>query len=180
MTLRLHLDAAGVHAATAGRSLTLALPVSPTAEGSLEVVAAALWSRLLDAARDAVADAPPRAVEVSGAPGSLVVWDEETLGSARPVLLDVGDVGASLGALEQAEPHTWTHLLDGRYVVGDVASYVVARLTRGVHHVVAPGWPPGTPPALPGHCLPAPTTGGVGTTDPGSFLGLALPLALAP
>ena len=144
-----------------------------------EVEAADLWRAVLAAAASAVADLadPPTALALSCPLDSLAVWDEETLGAARPVALQV-DVASGLAAL-RGEPHTWAHLVTGRYVVGSAASYVAARLTRGVQHVAAPGWPRGRLPGdLPDHCLPLPATGMVGATDPAAFLDLTLPMTL--
>ena len=95
---------------------------------------------------------------------------------------------------ENDEP-TWRGVLDGRLVVGTVDSYVVARLTGGARHVtdasnasrtllfdLASGsWSEelcelfGVPRAA----LPevVPSYGEIGRTDPGSFLGLDLPIA---
>ena len=33
------------------------------------------------------------------------------------------------------EPHTWAGVTSGRVAVGTVDSYVIARMTRGLHHV---------------------------------------------
>ena len=143
------------------------------------VEAAELWRAVLSAAATAVADLaePPVGLALSCPADSLAVWDEETLGAPRPVALET-DVVAALSLLHD-EPHTWAHLVAGRYVVGSAASYVAARLTRGVQHVAAQGWPSGElPDDLPAHCLPMTAAGAVGATDPATFLDLTLPLTL--
>lgn len=141
------------------------------------------WPAFLEAAAAVVRGLPqpPTALEVAGGADTLAVWDEETLGSVRPVAFAVDDVAAALRDLEAAEPHTWAHLQDGRYVVGGVASYLVARVTRGVHHVTDPAWAAGgfPGPAFPVTALPAVTDAPVGPTDPATFLGLALPVRVA-
>lgn len=190
--LRVHVRATAVSAVVvaAGRSAggivggsSTALDGEPGPGDTTQVVGSALWQAVLTAAGDAVADLvdPPTALAISAAPDSLVVWDEETLGCARPVAFGVADVAAALADLRTGEPHTWTHLGSGRYVVGDVASYLVARVTRGVHHVAAGDWAGAglLGAGLPPEALPAPAgTGPVGVTDPATFLGLALPLTL--
>ena len=37
--------------------------------------------------------------------------------------------------LARNEPHTWAGVVSGRTAVGTVDSYLVARMTRGLHHV---------------------------------------------
>lgn len=88
--------------------------------------------------------------------------------------------------LEGHEPHTFTSLGE-RCVVGGVESYLVARMTRGLWHVGLPttgGQPVGPPDRLgdglgddvfPGAVLPGEP---FSTTDPRSFLGLEIPIAL--
>jgi glycerol kinase len=97
--------------------------------------------------------------------------------------------------LAENEPDTWTGVEDGTLAVGTVDSYLVARLTGGRRHVadasnasrtllfdISSGqWSAelcslfGVPP----HALPevVPSTGLIGHTDPGAFLGLAVPIA---
>lgn len=190
--LRVHVRATAVSAVVvaAGRTAGGIVGGSSTAldgearpDGTTRVAGSAIWEAVLTAAGDAVADLadPPTGLAISAAPDSLVVWDEETLGCARPVVLSVPDLAAAVAALASDEPHTWSHLRSGRYVLGDVASYVVARLTRGIHHVAAGDWAApgllGT--GLPSEALPAPAGAGpIGVSDPATFLGLALPFTL--
>jgi glycerol kinase len=97
--------------------------------------------------------------------------------------------------LAENEPATWAGVEDGTLAVGTVDSYLVARLTGGRRHVadasnasrtllfdISSGqWSAelcslfGVPP----HALPevVPSTALVGHTDPGAFLGLAVPIA---
>ncbi len=155
----------------------------PGPGGTTLVAAGDLWRAVLAVAGAAVAElaGPPTGLGVSAVADSLAVWDEETLGAARPVAFGV-DVVQELTALATGEPHSWTHLLDGRYVVGGAASYLVARLTRGVHHVSGSDWAAEAdllPLGLPPTALPAPAgTSPVGVSDPGTFLGLALPVVV--
>ncbi len=190
--LRVHVRATAVSAVVvaAGRAAggivggsSTALDAEPGPDGTTRVAGSALWQAVLTAAGDAVADLadPPTGLAISAAPHSLVVWDEETLGCARPVVFGVPDLASAVAALATDEPHTWSHLRGGRYVVGDVASYLVARVTRGVQHLAVGDWAAAgrLGAGLPPEALPAPAGAGpVGVTDPATFLGLALPLTL--
>ena len=51
------------------------------------------------------------------------------------LVLDPYFSGTKLVWLQENEPHTWALVEQGRYAVGTVDSYLVARLTRGMHHV---------------------------------------------
>lgn len=77
-------------------------------------------------------------------PASLVLWDVETLGSPRPVILAPDprvDPATGLGWIAAHEPHTWALVVEGRYAAGPVASYLVARATRGLLQVTTdPAW----------------------------------------
>jgi glycerol kinase len=97
--------------------------------------------------------------------------------------------------LAENEPATWAGVVDGMIAVGTVDSYLIARLTGGRQHVSdasnasrtllfdveAGQWSAemcslfGVPP----HALPevVPSTGVIGHTDPGAFLGLEVPIA---
>lgn len=125
------------------------------------------------------------AVEVTGPPGSLVLWDTETLGSPRAALLAPdprADLATGLAWIAMHEPHTWALVQQERYAVGPLASYLVARLTRGLHHVTTDrsrsaerATELGVPPeVLPDLVAP----GVVATTDPRVLRGLALPIRL--
>ncbi len=168
---------------------------------------------------------PVRAVGITNQRETVVLWDRETLGSPRRAIvwqdrrtadicnrlreeghearvteltglrLDPYFSGTKLRWIAENEPHTWALVEDGRYAVGTVESYLVARMTRGTWHVtdvsnacrtllfdLADGdWSDelcslfGVPRAA----LPelVPSWGHLATTDPGSFLGLELPVA---
>ena len=95
--------------------------------------------------RDFLARIPASAdaVHVTGPP-SLVLWDTETLGSPRPALLAPDarvDPVVGLAWVAEHEPHTWALVQDGRYAVGPVASYLLARATRGLLQLTTdPAW----------------------------------------
>ena len=156
---------------------------------------------------------------------TVVLWDRETLGSPRRAIvwqdrrtaevctrlrdagheervseltglrLDPYFSGTKLVWLAEQEQHTWAHVESGRYAVGTVDSYLIARMTRGLQHVtdvsnasrtllfdLAEGtWSDelcelfGTPrDALPEVVA---SWGEVGVTDGASFCGLSLPIA---
>lgn len=156
---------------------------------------------------------------------TVVLWDRETLGSPRRAIagqdrrtaeicdrmradgheervaeltglgLDPCFSGTSLTWLAEHEPHTWALVQSGRYAVGTVDSYLVARMTRGTWHVTdvsnasrtllldlgAGGWSDELCGlfGVPRDALPdlVPSWGEVAASDPRSFLGLALPIA---
>ena len=176
------------------------------------------------AALDAGAEAPT-AVGVTNQRETAVLWDRETLGAARRAIVwqDRRTAGlceqlradgheprglpahraaprpllhrhqAHLGGPH--EPRVWAQVEAGRVAVGTVDSYVVARMTRGLHHVTDPsnasrtllfdldtgGWSPELCALfqVPIEALPeiVPSWGVVGRTDPTVFLGLDLPIA---
>jgi glycerol kinase len=166
-----------------------------------------------------------QAVGITNQRETVLLWDRETLGSPRPAIvwqdrrtaaicdrlreagheervsevtglrLDPYFSGTKLTWLAENEPHTWTLVQEGRYAVGTVDSYLVARMTRGTWHVTDVsnasrtllmdlrsgqwsdemcdlfGVPSGALPEL------VPNWGEIGTTDPQSFCGLELPVA---
>jgi glycerol kinase len=97
--------------------------------------------------------------------------------------------------LAEHEPHTWALVASGRYAVGTVDSYLIARMTRGTWHVTdvsnasrtllfdlaAGDWSEEmcTLFGVPRDALPelVPSWGEIGTTDPASFQGLELPIS---
>ncbi len=165
------------------------------------------------------------AVGITNQRETVVLWDRETLGSPRRAIvwqdrrtadicarmrdeghedrvveltglrLDPYFSGTKLRWLAEQEPHTWTHVESGRCAVGTVDSYVIARMTRGVHHVtdvsnacrtllfdLAGGdWSDELCDlfGVPRDALPelVPNWGEVATTDPATFCGLSLPIA---
>jgi glycerol kinase len=156
---------------------------------------------------------------------TVVLWDRETLGSPRRAIvwqdrrtadicsrmrdegheervteltglrLDPYFSGTKLAWIAEHEPHTWAHVESGRYAVGTVDSYLIARMTRGVQHVTdvsnacrtllldlaAGDWSEELCGlfGVPRDALPdlVPNWGEVATTDPKSFCGLSLPIA---
>ena len=105
------------------------------------------------------------AVGITNQRETVVLWDRETLGSPRRAIvwqdrrtadicerlkaegheprvaeltglrLDPYFSGTKLTWLREHEPHTWALVESGRYAVGTVDSYLVARMTRGTWHV---------------------------------------------
>jgi glycerol kinase len=158
----------------------------------------------------------------------VLLWDRETLGSPRRAIvwqdrrtadictrmrdaghedrvaeltglrLDPYFSGTKLVWIAEHEPNTWALVEDGRYAVGTVDSYLIARMTRGTWHVTDVSnasrtllfglergeWSEelcdlfGVPmDALP-EVVPSWGDGStMGTTDPKAFLGLELPIA---
>ncbi len=168
---------------------------------------------------------PLRAVGITNQRETVLLWDRETLGSPRRAIvwqdrrtadicnrlrdeghearvteltglrLDPYFSGTKLRWIAEHEPHTWALVEEGRYAVGTVESYLVARMTRGTWHLtdvsnacrtllfdlVEGDWSDelcslfGVPRAA----LPqlVPNWGHLATTDPAAFLGLELPVA---
>lgn len=165
------------------------------------------------------------AVGITNQRETVVLWDRETLGSPRRAIvwqdrrtadvcerlraaghedrvaeltglrLDPYFSGTKLAWLAENEPHTWALVESGRYAVGTVDSYLVARMTRGTWHVTDVSnasrtllMDLGTGEwsdelcglfGVPRDALPdlVPSWGEVAPTDPRSFLGLELPIA---
>ena len=156
---------------------------------------------------------------------TVLLWDRETLGSPRRAIvwqdrrtadickrmkdegheervteltglrLDPYFSGTKLVWLAENEPNTWALVEDGRYAIGTVDSYLIARMTRGTWHITDVsnacrtllfdleegawsqelcdlfGVPMGALPEI------VPNWGELATTDPKSFLDLELPIA---
>jgi glycerol kinase len=166
-----------------------------------------------------------RGVGITNQRETVVLWDRETLGSPRRAIvwqdrrtaaicdrlradgheervaeltglrLDPYFSGTKLVWLKENEPHTWALVESGRYAVGTVDSYLIARMTRGTWHVTdvsnasrtllfdlaAGSWSDelcglfGVPlDALPDL---VPNWGEVGSTEPSVFCDLSLPIA---
>jgi glycerol kinase len=135
-----------------------------------------VWKAVLTATAEAIAAHPVDTVTLTCATGRLALWDLETLGS--PIgLIDA----VALGELAETDPHTWAHVETGRYAVGPLDSYALARMTRGVWHATSASTAEllGALPA-PDEALPdvLPDGEGVGRTDPAAFLGLDVPISL--
>ncbi|CAN5131488.1 glycerol kinase GlpK [soil metagenome] len=156
---------------------------------------------------------------------TVVLWDRETLTSPRPAIvwqdrrstqvctrliddghedrvreltglrLDPYFSATKLAWLAEHEPHTWALVESGRYAVGTVDSYLVARMTRGLSHLTdvsnasrtllfdlgTGDWSPElcTLFGVPSDALPdvVPNWGELAITDPTTFLGLSVPVA---
>jgi glycerol kinase len=165
------------------------------------------------------------AIGITNQRETVVLWDRETLGSPRRAIVwqdrrtaDICDrlrseghedrvteltglrldpyfSGTKLMWLAEHEPHTWALVESGRYAIGTVDSYLVARMTRGTWHVtdvsnasrtllldLASGdWSDELCGlfGVPRDALPdlVPNWGEVAPSDPSVFLGLALPIA---
>lgn len=157
--------------------------------------AEALWRTVLagllavSAGRTAVAG-----LRIAAVPGT-VLWDVETLGSPRPVSLGAR-TAPTLVAIAADEPHTWRLVRERRYAVGPPASYLLARLTRGLEHAVDVAtatvgglldvstgeWDGAACAALglPVETLPELLDAGAvaGSTEPSAIAGLAIPVRL--
>jgi glycerol kinase len=156
---------------------------------------------------------------------TVLLWDRETLGSPRRAIvwqdrrtaeicrrmrddgheervseltglrLDPYFSGTKLVWLAENEPNTWALVGDGRYAIGTVDSYLIARMTRGTWHVTdvsnacrtllfdleAGDWSDELCDlfGVPKDALPevVPNWGELARTDPKSFLDLELPIA---
>ncbi|HEX7740389.1 MAG TPA: glycerol kinase GlpK [Marmoricola sp.] len=156
---------------------------------------------------------------------TVMLWDRETLGSPRRAIvwqdrrtaeicqrlkdagheervseltglrLDPYFSGTKLVWLAEHEPHTWALVESGRYAIGTVDSYLIARMTRGTWHITdvsnacrtllfdleAGDWSDElcTLFGVPRDALPeiVDNWGELATSDPASFCGLSLPIA---
>ncbi|CAN5618268.1 glycerol kinase GlpK [soil metagenome] len=156
---------------------------------------------------------------------TVLLWDRDTLGSPRRAIvwqdrrtadictrlrdagheervaeltglrLDPYFSGTKLMWLAEHEPHTWALVQSGRYAVGTVDSYLIARMTRGLEHVTdvsnasrtllfdltTGDWSDElcTLFGVPRDALPdlVPSWGELAVTDPRTFLDLELPIA---
>jgi glycerol kinase len=166
-----------------------------------------------------------RGVGITNQRETVVLWDRETLGSPRRAIvwqdrrtaaicdrlradgheervaeltglrLDPYFSGTKLVWLKENEPHTWALVESGRYAVGTVDSYLIARMTRGTWHVTdvsnasrtllfdlaAGSWSDELCGlfGVPRDALPdlVPNWGEVGSTEPSVFCDLSLPIA---
>jgi glycerol kinase len=116
--------------------------------GQAELAPEEVWRAVLEATRECLAEREGREdlaeVDLRVHRGALVLWDRETLGSPRPAIdegdrrTDDGSFGSTLLWLAAHEPRTWALVLEGRYAVGPLDSYLAARMTRGTWHVTGP------------------------------------------
>ncbi|NUR07445.1 MAG: glycerol kinase GlpK [Nocardioidaceae bacterium] len=166
-----------------------------------------------------------RAVGITNQRETVLLWDRETLGSPRRAIvwqdrrtadictrlrdeghedrireltglrIDPYFSGTKLVWLAENEPNTWALVGEGRYAVGTVDSYLIARMTRGTWHVTDVSnasrtllfdlergeWSDELRDlfGVPRDALPevVPSWGEIATTDPRTFLGLELPIA---
>lgn len=107
----------------------------------------------------------PTAVGITDQRETVVLWDRESLGSARMAIVwqdrrtagyceqlkadghesRVADItglrldpyfsGSKLAWIRKQEPHVWANVESGRTAIGTIDSYLIARMTRGVTHV---------------------------------------------
>jgi glycerol kinase len=165
------------------------------------------------------------AIGITNQRETVLLWDRETLGSPRRAIvwqdrrtaeicdrlraegheeriteltglrLDPYFSGTKLVWLAEHEPHTWALVQSGRYAVGTVDSYLIARMTRGTWHVTdvsnasrtllldlsTGDWSDELCGlfGVPRDALPdlVPNWGEIATTDPAAFAGLELPIA---
>jgi glycerol kinase len=166
-----------------------------------------------------------QAVGITNQRETVLLWDRETLGSPRRAIvwqdrrtadlctrlrdeghedrvreltglrLDPYFSGTKLMWLAEHEPHTWALVESGRYAIGTVDSYLIARMTRGTWHATdvsnacrtllfdleAGDWSDELCSlfGVPRDALPelVPNWGEIATTDATSFLDLSLPIA---
>jgi glycerol kinase len=165
------------------------------------------------------------AVGITNQRETILLWDRETLGSPRRAIvwqdrrtadictrlrdsghedrvteltglrLDPYFSATKLRWLAENEPHTWALVESGRYAIGTVESYLIARMTRGTWHVsdvsnacrtllldLSTGdWSDELCGlfGVPRDALPelVPNWGEIATTDPRTFCDLSLPIA---
>ena len=149
--------------------------------------------------------------ETLGAPRKAIVWQdrrtadictrlkdeghEDRVAELSGLRLDPYFSGTKLMWLAEHEPNTWALVKDGRYAVGTVDSYLIARMSRGTWHITDVSnasrtllfdleqgeWSQELCDlfGVPMDALPevVPNWGDLARTDPKSFLGLELPIA---
>jgi len=166
-----------------------------------------------------------QAIGITNQRETVLLWDRETLSAPRRAIvwqdrrtsdicnrmredgheqrvtdltglrLDPYFSGTKLRWLAEHEPNTWALVESGRYAVGTVDSYLVARMTRGTWHVTdvsnasrtllfdleAGAWSDELCSlfGVPRDALPevVPSWGEIATSDPKSFCDLSLPIA---
>jgi glycerol kinase len=110
----------------------------------VELAPEEVWRALLAATRAVLARVDTDTLGglgITDAHDTLTLWDRETLGAPRPALAPTDTRAGSartdhrLTWLAAHEPRTWARVETGEYAVGGLASYLVARLTRGTWHV---------------------------------------------
>ncbi|CUR53976.1 hypothetical protein NOCA2120009 [metagenome] len=132
-----------------------------------------LWRAALAAARATTGLAPydATALEITTDTGLVAIWDVETLGSPSALLS-----ASEVAGLRDTAPHLWVLMEAGRYAVGTLESYLVARLTRGTWHLTTSTRPLTAPDASrPEAISPGDTPA---RTEPSVFLGLEVAIRL--
>jgi glycerol kinase len=170
-------------------------------------------------------DATITAIGITNQRETVCFWDRETLGSPRRAIvwqdrrsapicerlqsaghgprveeltglrLDPYFSATKLAWVRENDPITWSHVESGRVAVGTVDSYLIARMTRGLHHVTDPTnasrtllydirtgeWSAELCElfGVPIDALPqiVPSYGVLGRSDSSTFLGIAAPIA---
>ncbi len=173
----------------------------------------------------AAAPEPPTAIGITNQRETVCFWDRETLGSARRAIvwqdrrtaslceelrnggheaevtqrtglrLDPYFSGTKIAWVSRHDPVTWGQVTSGRVAIGTIYSYLIARMSRGLHHVTDPTnasrtllydihsgtWSPELAALLgvPLDAMPeiVPSYGECARTDPAAFLGLDIPIA---
>ncbi len=168
---------------------------------------------------------PPTALGITNQRETVCFWDRETLGSARRAIvwqdrrtasmceelraagheadveqrtglrLDPYFSGTKIAWVARHDPATWGQVTSGRVAIGTIDSYLIARMSRGLHHVTDPTnasrtllydihsgtWSPELADLLgvPLDAMPeiVPSYGECARTDPAAFLGLDIPVA---
>jgi glycerol kinase len=172
-----------------------AAPQPPTAVGvTNQRETAVLWDReSLRAPRTAVVWQDRRTAAVCDR--LREAGHEPRVAELTGLRLDPYFTGTKLAWLTEHDERAWAGVLAGRTAVGTVDSYVIGRLTGGARHVTDPSnasrtllydlsagcWSDELCElfSVPRAALPevVPSSGVVGETDPGAFLGLRLPVA---
>ena len=172
----------------------------------------------------AAAPEAPTCIGITNQRETVVLWDRDTLGSPRNAIvwqdrrtagmceqlrqdghedlvrrtsglrLDPYFSATKLAWVKSNEPHIWTGVTSGRTAIGTVDSYLVARMSRGLHHVTDASnasrtllfdihrgvWSDELCAlfGVPMDALPTvvPSYGDLARTDPSCFLGLDLPI----
>ena len=165
------------------------------------------------------------AIGIANQRETICFWDRETLGSARRAIvwqdrrtaemceqlraaghepkvtaltglrLDPYFSATKIAWVRENDEQTWSQVLSGRVAIGTIDSYLIARMTRGLHHVTDATnasrtmlynlrtgvWDPwlcslfGVP--IDALASIVSSYGVVGNSDPASFLGLDVPIA---
>ena len=166
----------------------------------------------------------PIAVGITNQRETVCFWDRETLGATRRAIvwqdrrtaelcarlreaghepmvqqrtglrLDPYFTATKIAWVREHDPQSWAQVMSGRTAIGTVDSYLIARMTRGLHHVTdhtnasrtllydlkSGDWseelaalfdvPPDSLPRI------VPSYGIIGHTEPSAFCGLTLPI----